>query len=272
MKPSRGCKIVDSDYRALEVAINASYSNDKSLLKYLNDPSTDMHRDTAADCYLLKQDQVTKGIRQGVKGGMVFASFYGSYFKQTAPDLWELADVEKLADGTVLKEHLRKKGIKTYKQFEALIEEAERILWKERFPEHDAWRKEQHKFYKEHGYVELHTGFRCYGPMSRNNSFNTPPQGSGYHVLQWTMNKVSKKIDKYCERSYLIGEIHDAMILNVHPSEEDWIAKWIYEYGTVKVREHWPWITAPLQIEWSESAIDGSWAEMGNEHYLTGGN
>lgn len=261
--PSKGNRIVEMDYRALEVSGNCMYSKDPTLIKYLLDPTADMHRASAADCFMLKPEEVTKALRGDVKGQFVFAEFYGSFYKQVAKDLWETAEVHNL------RQHLYDKGIRNFEDFERHIQEAERILWEDRFPVHNEWRESQWKFYQKHGYVELKTGFKCYGPMSRNNTFNTPVQGSSYHILQWTMNQVSKKVVRL-ERSRIIGEIHDSCIFDAHPSEQDLIDYWYWDYGTQKVREHWDWINVPLTIEKEHSEIDGSWAEMSEAGALKG--
>lgn len=255
IRPSKGNRIIEFDYKSLEVCINAAYSKDPTLTKYIVDPTSDMHRDSSADCFLLKPEEVTKAIRNDVKGQFVFAEFYGSYYAQVARDLWETAHKHGLI------QHLDSKGIRCYQDFEKHIQEAERILWEERFPVHNEWREKQWKFYQKHGYVRLLTGFKVYGPMRRNNTFNTPVQGSGYHVLQWTMNQVHKKMRKL-ERSRFIGEIHDSCIGDIHPSEQELVDYWYWLYGTQKVREHWDWISVPLTVEKEHSEIDGSWAEM----------
>lgn len=261
--PSKGNRIVELDYKSLEVVINAVYSQDPVLKRYILDPTTDMHRDSAADCFMLKPEEVTKALRGDIKSDFVFAEFYGSFYKQVAKDLWETADVHNL------KEHLDDKGIRNFDDFERHIQEAERILWEDRFPVHNAWRESQWKFYQKHGYVELKTGFRAYGPMSRNNSFNTPVQGTGYHILQWVLNQMNKKVTRL-ERSKIIGEIHDSGLFDSHPSEQDLIDYWYWDYGTQKVREHWDWINVPLTIEKEQSEIDGSWAEMSEAGTLKG--
>lgn len=261
--PSKGNRIVEMDYKSLEVSGNCMFSKDPTLMRYLLDPSTDMHRDSAADCFMLKPEEVTKALRGDVKGQFVFAEFYGSFYKQVAKDLWETAEVHNL------RQHLFDKGVKNFDDFERHIQEAERILWEDRFPVHNEWRESQWKFYQKHGYVELKTGFKCYGPMSRNNTFNTPVQGSSYHILQWTMNQVNKKVMRL-ERSRIIGEIHDSCIFDAHPSEQDLIDYWYWDYGTQKVREHWDWINVPLTIEKEQSEIDGSWAEMSEAGTLKG--
>jgi uracil-DNA glycosylase family 4 len=261
--PSRGNRIVEYDYRALEVACNCCNSKDPTLIKYLLDPTADMHKASASDCFLLDLDDVSKSLRGEVKGKFVFAEFYGSYYKQVAVDLWETAKTHDLV------QHLWDKGIRTFSDFERHIQEAERILWEDRFPVHDAWRKSQWKFYQKHGYVELLSGFRAYGPMKRNNTFNTPVQGAGFHILLWTMNQVNKKILKL-DHSKLIGEIHDSCVMDMHDSETDLIDYWYWLYGTQKVREHFDWIIVPLIVEKEQSDVDGSWATMNEVGVLRG--
>jgi uracil-DNA glycosylase family 4 len=254
--PRKGNRIIEYDHGQLEVRINACYSGDKNLIRYI-EQGLDMHTDSTMDCFMLGQDEVKKQYRNAVKGMFVFAEFYGSYYAQVAKDLWDFAQGEE-----ELRLHLIEKGVKKYSQFEHRIEEAERILWEERFPEHAEWRKDMFKFYNKHGYIETFTGFRLLGPMNKNNTFNGQVQGSAYHVLQWAMNKVATKMETRCERSYVIGEIHDALVTDVHPSEEAWVDEWVRLYGTVKVKEKWPWIIVPLVMEKEASDIDGSWAHM----------
>jgi len=263
VKPRKGNCLYEADYQSLEICINACYSGDKNLIKYITTPGSDMHRDAAVDCYMLPAEQITKKMRNSVKGQLNFAAFYGSYYKQMAPDLWE--SVKELD----LQEHLRGKGIHSYRDFEKHIEEVERILWEERFPEHNSWRKDQWIFYQKHGYINTYTGFQLQGVMGRNNTFNGCVQGSGFHILMYMMNKVNKKVEKL-ERSFVVGEIHDSLVLDVHPSEESLIDYWIWYYGTQEVREAWPWITVPLRIEKASSEIDGAWSNMTERGFLKG--
>lgn len=266
MKPSKGHKLVAWDYKSLEVMIGACHSQDPNMMRYVTDSTTDMHRDSAKDCFLL--DDVPKDVRQEVKGSFVFAEMYGSYWGQVAVDLWEFAKTYTFADGTTMKQHLASKGIRTYEQFEKHIQKAEDILWQDRFPVHAKWRREMTQFYNDYGYVMLPTGFMCKGPMRKNNTFNTPVQGSAYHVCQWTMNKVQEEIEKRELNSRLLCEIHDCIVADVDPAEEAILDEIVWYWGTQGVKEHWPWITVELQMEREESEIDGSWAKMGNERMI----
>lgn len=263
IKPRPGHKIISYDFKSLEVMINACHSGDKNLVIYTSDPTKDMHRDSAADIFMLDPDKVPKGVRGSVKGAFVFAEFYGSYYKQTAPDCWEIAKEFGLV------EHLASKGITTYEQFEKRVEHAEEVLWGERFKTHDEWRKEEWRKYQRDGHLETKTGFRLRGPMSRNNSFNGSVQGDAYHVMQWAFNQVYRELEERGMDSRPWAEIHDAADFDVNPAEEALLDYLVWYYFTQAVREHWPWIVVNLQVEKEAGEVDGNWATLKGAGYLT---
>jgi len=253
--PSPGCRIIELDHSQLEVRINACYSGDKNLINFIEN-GLDMHTLSTQEAFLLKPEEVKKEYRDKIKGLFVFASFYGSVYFQIAKDLWEYVQSNELKD------HLASKGVKTYVQFEEQIKEAERILWEERFPQHAEWRKNMWKFYQKHGYIEAYTGFKIYGPMRRNNSFNSNVQGSAAHILLTGINYLQEQMEKKLERSTLLFQIHDALIASVAPEEEDHYDYMAWYFCTQRVREVFPWINVPLVMEKERSEINGVWSEM----------
>jgi len=52
--PHKGQKLNEYDYKGIEVAVSACYCKDKNLIKYVSDPSTDMHRDTGMNYFVMK--------------------------------------------------------------------------------------------------------------------------------------------------------------------------------------------------------------------------
>ena len=128
---------------------------------------------------MLEESEVSKRVRSGIKSAFVFSEWYGSYYKQTAFDCYELAKAEGLID------HLKSKGIDTYAKFEDRVRIAEEILWGKRFKRHDGWRRECWANYQKNGYLDTLTGFRLNAPMRRNNTFNAPVQGDSYHILHF---------------------------------------------------------------------------------------
>ena len=61
--PREGHQFLELDYGALEVRGIACYCKDPYLIEYINDPTKDMHRDMAAECFLISPDQVDKTTR-----------------------------------------------------------------------------------------------------------------------------------------------------------------------------------------------------------------
>jgi DNA polymerase I-like protein with 3'-5' exonuclease and polymerase domains len=50
--------------------------------------------------------------------------------------------------------------------------------------------------------------------------------------------------------------------LDVVPSELDVVKKQLRKIMCEDLREHWQWITVPLDIDAEISAVDGNWYEM----------
>ncbi len=113
--PRKGRVLAEIDFSQLEVRIAACYCKDPVLIKYITDPNSDMHRDSAMDLFLLSPEQVDKkSTRDWAKNRFVFPSFYGSVWFQTAPDLWDgvLSGAKLPNSETTVKKHLRRQGIK----------------------------------------------------------------------------------------------------------------------------------------------------------------
>lgn len=255
LKPHPGHRLIEYDFKGVEVSISACYHKDSNMIKYIEDPTTDMHRDTGCDIYMKTKDQLTKAERQVAKNAFVFPEFYGSYFEQVAPDIWNDSPPDSIA-------HLKSNGIRNMKDFTKHIQEIENIFWGERFPVYAEWKKKYFKDYQKKGYVDLFTGFRCEGPMRKNQVVNYPIQGTAFHCLLYTLIHVMDEMERLGLQSRTIGQIHDADINSVHPDEEKIVDYLIWYWGTQKIREDWDWINVPLGIEKSYTAVDGTWAEM----------
>ncbi len=225
------------------------------MIKYIEDPRNDMHRDTGCDIFIKTKDSLTKEERQIAKNGFVFPEFYGSYFEQVAPDIWDDAGAETKA-------HLKDEGIRNLKDFTAHIQDVEDKFWGERFPVYAEWKKKTYKDYLKKGYVDLFTGFRCYGPMKRNEVVNYPIQGSAFHCLLWTFLMVAEEMERLEMESMKMGEIHDSSVDSIHPDEEAEVDRMMWDHVTNKIREYWDWIIVPLSIEKARSEVDGNWASM----------
>ena len=59
-----------------------------------------------------------------------------------------------------------------------------------------------------------------------------------------------------------VNNVYDSMMFSCNPLDEDKLDQLVYEYGCIKVKEFYPWITVPIVYEKEVSEIDGTWAEM----------
>jgi len=252
--PRKGNRLTSYDFKQMEVCVAACYNQDPNLIAYIKDTTKDMHRDMAALLFMKNKEEITKEERQEVKNKFVFPAFYGSYYEQMAPDLWE--NIPKYT-----KVHLKEKGIKNLFAFIEHVHYIENYLWESLFPVYADWKVKTYKEYQKKGYIDFYTGFRCWGPMKKNEAINYRIQGTAFHILLWTLIQVMKRTESN-KRSYIIGQIHDDIEGDIHPDDEEEFDYLVWLYATQKVREHWDWINVPLRVEKERSEIDGNWAEM----------
>lgn len=259
--PRPGHYFVEVDYSGLEVRIAACYHKDKRMIEYIKDPSKDMHRDMAAQIFMVPINKVTKDARYVAKNRYVFPAFYGSYYKQMAPDLWAGITELKLenGDGVPLKKHLASKGISSYKQFEEHIRRIDDDFWGVRFKQYAQWKEDWYQDYLDKGYFDTLTGFRISGEMKRNDVTNYPVQGAAFHCL---LNSVIQ-IHEYLKgmRSKVVGQIHDSCVMDVHESELQKVLDYVDFVMCRKVPREWNWIIVPLDAEVEVAPLNKSWHE-----------
>lgn len=264
--PRPGYCWFEVDYSGLEVRIAATYHKDPEMIRYLNDPSSDMHRDTAMDLCFLEKDQVSKYLRQSAKNGFVFAQFYGDWYKACAENLWHKwfnSPDALLADGkTHIKTHLAKHGIKNLEKFINHVKHVEEHFWFDRFPVYNQWREDQWETYRRKGYFWGHTGFRYTAIMDRNDVINYGTQGSGFHCLLWSMTEINRILKSERWKSLLIGQIHDAIDGNAHPDEINDLVGMIRGVMIDKLCQQFDWINVPLDVEFDMAPLGKSWYEM----------
>lgn len=269
--PRKGHQITEVDYSGIEVRIAACYHEDPTLI--VDILTGDMHRDMAAECYLLKKEQVDKKVRYCGKNMFVFPQFYGSYYVDCAKALWEAMDRMKLTVGNVpLKEHLKSKGITRLGEcdpekkpkkgtFEHHIQQVEENFWGNRYKVYAKWKQKWFRDYLDRGWFDLLSGFRISGVYRRNEVINFPVQGFAFHCLLESLIRLQKKLTKEGMRSLLVGQIHDSIVGDIYaPELEDYmgLAK---DIMTKQIPEHWPSIIVPLEIEAEVAAPKASWFE-----------
>jgi DNA polymerase I-like protein with 3'-5' exonuclease and polymerase domains len=267
-----GHVLVEVDFSGIEVRVAACYNRDPNLIRYIKDPSKDMHRDMAAQCYKLKTDQVTKKARYCGKNMFVFPQFYGDYYVNCARSLWEAMERMDLTreDGVSLKKHLAEQGITQMGlcdpkskdkprpgTFEKHIQQVQDHFWGERFKVYADWKEEWYRQYRKTGEIQMLTGFRIEGLYRKNEIINSPIQGAAFHCLLWSLIQLQKELKG--RRSVLVGQIHDSIVADVHVSELDWFLKTAKVVMTERLLDHWDWIIVPMEVEAEVCPEGGSW-------------
>ena len=266
-------QILEIDYAQMEVRISCAYHNDPTLINYVCDSNTDMHRDMAAQILMLDKSQISKESRSEIKADFVFACFYGSYYVQMAPAIWEQIDIQnlKLKDGSkTVRQHLTDVGITELGAcdhderpvrgtFEYHLMEIERDFWNNRFPVYRDWKRQWYDDYVRNGGCQFLTGFVMTGPHVKNDITNYPVQGSAWHCLLWSLPRINRILRKYKMRTRIIGQIHDSIQTDGPPSERDDVIDVCEKIMTRDVLVAYPWINTPIATEPEACPIGGSW-------------
>lgn len=237
-------KLAEVDYGSMEVRIIACASSDPALMEYMTE-GHDPHGEWAEELFLIKQRELGSaefnGLRYKAKNGFVFPEIYGSYYK------------------TIAREIGCPKWFRTYQQWEDHVRQVEKKFWK-KFSGVRRWQDSVVEQYKQTGYVQDGAwGFRRGGYLTRNKLYNFPIQGPAFHCLLWSIIQLWESGEIGNPKAALIGQIHDSMLFDVEPVLFDKLRKNVDYIMTEEIRERHPWITVPLETEWS---VGDNWLEM----------
>lgn len=269
--PREGHHFGELDYVALEVRIAACYHKDPAMLRYIQDKTTDMHRDMAMQIYKLTLDEVNKMSRFAAKSYFVFAQFYGDYYVHCAKGLWKAIDRLNLKVGdTPMKEHLKKKGIKVLGTcspdvearpgtFEYHIKKVEEDFWGKRFAVYSEWKKSWVERYRRRGHFDTFTGFRISGYHKRNDIINYGTQCDASQCTLWATVELNRWLRKNKMRTKIIAIIHDSIVADIHKDEAQDYLNEARKVMTVNLPRQWDWINVPLEIEAELSPVNRSW-------------
>ncbi len=260
--PRIGHTLIEKDYSGIEVRIATCYHKDPTMIRYINDPSKDMHRDMAQECFIIDSvKHVSKTSRYCGKNQFVFPQFYGDWYLDCAKALWDSCTSMNLeVNGVPMIKHLRSKGIKGRgackmserplpNTFEDHIRKVEKRFWDDRFRVYSKWKKSWFEQYSRKGYFDTLTGFRISGIMKRNEVINYPVQGPAFHCLLWSIINSLKELKRNNFSALLVGQIHDSIIGDCPNGEVQDYLHLMREVMTTKLLQTWKWINVPLEIE-----------------------
>ena len=277
-------RLLEIDFGGIEVKVAACYHKDPTMLKYIRDPSTDMHRDMAIECFMLQELNMPKEFwkskeplnngsiaRYSAKNMFVFPQFYGDYFVNNAQQMWRAIEVLKLGvKGKSLYKWLAHKGIKELGStdpdsdtkpgtFVHHIKQVEHHFWTNRFPVYAEWKKRWFDKYLKTGGFDMLTGFRVDGVYGRNDVINYPVQGAAFHCLLWCLIQLQRWLNATGMESLIVGQIHDSIVLDVTDDEAKEVLAKAHFIMTEMLPKHYTWIIVPMEVEAEMTPLGGSW-------------
>jgi DNA polymerase-1 len=275
--PREGHQLMAIDFSKLEVSIAACYHKDPTMLNYLKSDSSDMHGDMTEQIFIMDDFDTSipehSYLRSAIKNSFVFPQFYGDYYKNNALSIakwlklpnkgrWKPGKGVNINKDQTITDHLHEKGIKTFDHFVDHLKDIEDDFWNNRFPAYKKWKDFWYSLYQKYGYVDMLTKFRVKGYMKKNEVINYPVQGSAFHCLLWSFIELDKVMRLEDWKTRLIGQIHDEVVLDVHPDEKDHVLQIAKKITTVDLPKAWDWIIVPLDIDAEIAPVDRPWSEM----------
>ena len=236
IKADRGNVILKFDYGQIEARVIAMFTKDPRFCKALWD-RYDIHQDWAeriASAYPrriggkqnLKDKKVMKDFRTDIKNQWTFPLVFGATL-QSASGYLKIPEDEL----TPL--------------FDEFWEEFEGI---------HKWQKNQLKFYQEYGYVECLTGRRRRGPMSVNQVYNSPVQGTAAEIVMDGMSRLSELGDPELQPEINIHD--DLTFLRVPADRVDEIAEKVLDQ---MLAVPFDWVNVPIT---AEASLGTDWERM----------
>jgi len=231
-----GCLILSFDMGQIEARVIAMFTKDKRFVKSLWE-RYDIHMEWAerlSRAYPARvggrnhftDKKVMKDFRTDVKNQWTFPLFFGARLESAAGYL------------NIPPETLRP----LYEEF-----------W-EQFSGVKAWQEALLQFYKDNGYVECLTKRRRHGPLSTNQIFNSPVQGTAAAIVIDAMSRLSETGDPELQPEI---QIHDDLTwVRVPEKRVDDVAE---KALAIMLKPVFPWINVPLTVE---GAVGPDWLNM----------
>ncbi len=228
--------LLSADYSQIELRVLAHMSEDPVLIEAFK-AGEDIHKRTAMEIYGVSEKEVTSEMR-GHGKTLNFALIYQQGPYATAR---QLNITQKEAQEFISKYFEKFKKVKPF--FENLL-----------------------NFAREHGYGETIYGRRRYfkNLNMKNKAIqrederaacNAPLQGTAADIMKLAMIKVHKDIKEKKYKSKLILQVHDELVLDVHPYEKEKIKILVEEGMELEQPLHVPLL---VNLSWGKD-----WYECG---------
>lgn len=118
------------------------------------------------------------------------------------------------------------------------------------------WAKE---IYQKTGKVFMMFGHERRGFLTYNQICNSYIQGPAFHCLLDSFCEINDTRKREGWNTMLRGQIHDAIILDIHPSEEAHVIHTVTSIMTAGMQKRHKEIIVPLLAEWELCKVDEPW-------------
>ena len=228
--------LLTADYSQIEMRIMAHLSNDSKLLAAFTS-GEDLHATIASEIFGVKPNEVDPEMRRQIK-----AMSYGLAYGLSSYGLSAQLDITPPAAQDLMDRYFERfGGIRDY--LKTVVEDARKV-----------------------GYTETIMGRRRYLPDLMNDNrarrevaermaLNAPIQGSAADIIKIAMLNVNNAIEKQNLKSRLLLQIHDELIVEVSPGEEEIITALVKkEMGAAYPLKAPLDVNAGLGLTWHEAA------------------
>ena len=228
--------LLTADYSQIEMRIMAHLSHDSKLLAAFAS-GEDLHATIASQIFGVKPSEVDPEMRRQIK-----AMSYGLAYGLSSYGLAAQLDITPPAAQDLMDRYFERfGGIRDY--LKTVVEDARKV-----------------------GYTETIMGRRRYLPDLMNDNrarrevaermaLNAPIQGSAADIIKIAMLNVNNAIEKQKLKSRLLLQIHDELILEVSPGEEEVITTLVKkEMGAAYPLKAPLDVNAGLGLTWHEAA------------------
>ncbi len=228
--------LLTADYSQIEMRIMAHLSNDSKLLAAFTS-GEDLHATIASEIFGVKPNEVEPEMRRQIK-----AMSYGLAYGLSSYGLSAQLDITPPAAQDLMDRYFERfGGIRDY--LKTVVEDARKV-----------------------GYTETIMGRRRYLPDLMNDNrarrevaermaLNAPIQGSAADIIKIAMLNVNNAIEKQKLKSRLLLQIHDELIVEVSPGEEEIITALVKkEMGAAYPLKAPLDVNAGLGLTWHEAA------------------
>ena len=228
--------LLTADYSQIEMRIMAHLSHDSKLLAAFAS-GEDLHATIASQIFGVKPSEVDPEMRRQIK-----AMSYGLAYGLSSYGLSAQLDITPPAAQDLMDRYFERfGGIRDY--LKTVVEDARKV-----------------------GYTETIMGRRRYLPDLMNDNrarrevaermaLNAPIQGSAADIIKIAMLNVNNAIEKQKLKSRLLLQIHDELILEVSPGEEEIITELVKkEMGAAYPLKAPLDVNAGLGLTWHEAA------------------